>query len=123
MRVLVVEDSITAAKQLINIVNEIDGFEVVGEARNGAEALKQFKSLTPDIICMDIVMPIMDGLQAARTILQLGAQTHIVMISSLGAVGDKAAEALRIGAKSVISKPFEQEQVEAALRSLQSSAA
>ncbi len=117
-RVLVVEDSITAAKQLQAVIDGLDGFEVVGHAGNGAEGLKEYQRLKPDVVCMDIVMPVMGGLQALRGILNADAEAKVVMISSLGDVGDRAVEALKLGAKAVISKPFEAERISSTLQSL-----
>ncbi|MCW5828300.1 MAG: response regulator [Deltaproteobacteria bacterium] len=117
-RVLLVDDSVTTAKQLESIIVGLNGFEIVGHAKNGAEAVKMYKSLTPDIVCMDIVMPLMDGLQATRAILQLDQNAKVVMISSLGGVGDKVVEALKVGAKDVIAKPFEPEKIKQTLTSL-----
>ncbi len=117
-KVLVVDDSIAIARQLTKLVEGFGGYEVVGHAKNGAEAVKLFKSLEPDVILMDIVMPMMDGIQSLRTLLRLDPEAKVVMISSMGGVGAKVEEALRLGAKNVISKPFEPERVRAALEKL-----
>ena len=110
-RVLLVDDSLAVGRQLERILAEDERFDVVGHARNGAEAVKMYASESPDLVVMDIVMPIMDGLQALRTILGMNKSARVVMISSVGGVGEKAAEALRMGARAVVSKPFEAEEV------------
>lgn len=117
-KVLLVDDSITTAKQLEQIISGFAGYEIVGHAKNGAEAVKLYKTLSPDVVCMDIVMPLMDGLQATRAILQFDQNAKVVMISSLGGVGDKVVEALKVGAKNVIAKPFEPEKIQATLEAL-----
>lgn len=117
-KVLVVDDSIAIARQLTKLVEGFGGYEVVGHAKNGAEAVKLFKNLQPDVVLMDIVMPMMDGIQSLRTLLRLDPDARVVMISSMGGVGAKVEEALRLGARSVISKPFEPEQVRSALEKL-----
>ncbi len=117
-KVLLVDDSITTAKQLEQIISGFAGYQVVGHAKNGAEAVKLYKTLTPDMVCMDIVMPLMDGLQATRAILQSDPNAKVVMISSLGGVGDKVVEALKVGAKNVIAKPFEADKIKATLEAL-----
>ena len=61
----------------------------------------------PDIICMDMNMPGMDGLTALRSLVMLDKAVQVVMVTSLGGVGDKFTEAIKLGAKNVISKPFE----------------
>ena len=116
--VLVVDDSIAVARQLEKIINSDDEFEVVGQGRNGAEAIKLCQQLKPDIVCMDMNMPVMDGLTALRNLMQLTPDLKVIMITSLGGVGDKFTEALRLGAKEVISKPFEKDNVLAMLKRL-----
>ena len=115
-KVLIVDDSIAVARQLQKIVNSGDEFEVVGQGRNGAEAIKLCQQHKPDILCMDMNMPVMDGLTALRTLMQLMPDLTVVMVTSLGGVGDKYTEAIRLGAKEVISKPFEKANVIEILR-------
>ena len=110
-RVLIVDDSALVAKQLAAIVEGSGVFEVVGRAQNGIEGIKQFNLLKPDLVLMDLVMPEMDGLQAIRAITSMDKDACIVVISSAGGVGEKVVEALRFGAKSVISKPFDPDKV------------
>jgi len=117
-KVLVVDDSISVARQLEKILNESGEFVCVGHAKNGAEAIKMNHSENPDVICMDMNMPGMDGLTALRSLVVLDKEVKVVMVTSLGGVGDKFAEALKLGAKNVISKPFEAETVLNVLRAL-----
>lgn len=117
-KVLVVDDSLSVARQLEKILNESSEFSCVGHAKNGAEAIKMNHSEDPDIICMDMNMPGMDGLTALRSLVVLDKEVKVVMVTSLGGVGDKFAEALKLGAKNVISKPFEAETVLNVLRAL-----
>ncbi len=116
--VLVVDDSVAIARQLTRLVEGFGQYQVVGHAKNGAEAVKLFKTLAPDIVLMDIVMPMMDGIQSLRTLLRLDPQARVVMISSLGGVGSKVEEVLRLGARSVISKPFDPDKIRSALANL-----
>lgn len=117
-KVLVVDDSLSVARQLEKILNESGDFTCVGHAKNGAEAIKMNHSENPDIICMDMNMPGMDGLTALRSLVVLDKEVKVVMVTSLGGVGDKFAEALKLGAKNVISKPFEADTVLNVLRAL-----
>lgn len=110
-KVLVVDDSATVAKQLTKILEESGRYKVVGHATDGLEAIKQFKSLAPDIVCMDVVMPNLDGLQAVRMIKQVNKDAKVVMISSVGGVAEKVAECLKAGASNVVSKPFDANKV------------
>jgi two-component system chemotaxis response regulator CheY len=114
-KVLVVDDSIAIARQLTKMVESFGGYQVVGHAKNGAEAVKLFKTLEPDIVLLDIVMPMMDGLQSLRTLMRLDPEAKVIVISSVGGVGQKVEEAIRLGARSVVSKPFEEEKVKSVL--------
>jgi two-component system chemotaxis response regulator CheY len=117
-KVLVVDDSLSVARQLEKLINDSGDFVCVGHAKNGAEAIKMNHTEDPDIICMDMNMPGMDGLTALRSLVVLDKEVKVVMVTSLGGVGDKFAEALKLGAKNVISKPFEADTVLNVLRAL-----
>jgi two-component system chemotaxis response regulator CheY len=114
-KVLVVDDSIAIARQLTKMVEGFGEYQVVGHAKNGAEAVKLFKTLGPDIVLLDIVMPMMDGLQSLRTLMRLDPEAKVIVISSVGGVGQKVEEAIRLGARSVVSKPFEEDKVKSVL--------
>ncbi|NOY12777.1 MAG: response regulator [Deltaproteobacteria bacterium] len=116
--VLIVDDSLAVARQLEKIVSSCEDFKVVAQGRNGAEAIKLCQQHKPEIVCMDMNMPVMDGLTALRNLMQLTPELKVVMVTSLGGVGDKYTEALRLGAKDVISKPFEKDTVLKMLRRL-----
>lgn len=105
--IIIVDDSIAVARQLEKIINSSEEFTVVAQGRNGADAIRLNQQENPDIICMDMNMPVMDGLTALRNLRQLAPEVNVVMISSLGGVGDKYTEALKLGARDVISKPFD----------------
>jgi two-component system chemotaxis response regulator CheY len=115
-KVLIVDDSIAVSRQLEKIVSSGAEFEVVAQGRNGAEAIKLCQQHKPDILCMDINMPVMDGLTALRALMQLMPTIAVIMVTSLGGVGDKYTEAIRLGAKDVISKPFDKDIVLEMLR-------
>jgi two-component system chemotaxis response regulator CheY len=117
-KVLIVDDSIGVARQLGKIVASTGEFEVIGSAKNGIEAIKINQTDKPDIICMDMNMPVMDGMTALRNIVALDPDAKVVMVTSLGGVGDKCTEALKLGARHVISKPFEESKVLQILREL-----
>jgi two-component system chemotaxis response regulator CheY len=104
------------ARQLEKMVTSTGEFEVIGHAKNGAEAIKVNQSEDPDLICMDMNMPVMDGLTALRNIVAMDRNVKVVMVTSLGGVGEKFTEAIKLGAKNVISKPFEAETVLQTLR-------
>ncbi|RLB58722.1 MAG: response regulator [Deltaproteobacteria bacterium] len=114
-KILVVDDSIAVARQLGKVIEEFDDYEVIGHARDGAEAIKLYKTLNPDVVLMDIVMPMMDGIQSLRTLMRVDPQARVVMVSSVGGVGQKVEDALRLGARNVVSKPFEPEKIKSVL--------
>jgi two-component system chemotaxis response regulator CheY len=106
-RVLLVDDSVVFARLLQKILEDSGTFEIVGHGKNGIEGIKLYTSLKPDVVCMDLIMPEMDGLQAIRTIMSLDKQAKIVVVSSASGVGEKVMEALKFGAKNAISKPLD----------------
>lgn len=108
-KVLIVDDA-AFMRLTLKTMLERNGFEVVGEAENGAAGLIKYKELKPDIVTMDITMPIMDGLQALKEIKAFDPKAKIVMLS---AVGQKPyiCEAVMLGAKSFIVKPFQEKHV------------
>lgn len=112
--VLLCDDSralrMLAARQLADC-----GFDVVGEAGNGVEALSQYQALRPDLVLLDLVMPQKDGKQALREILAHDAQARVVILSSLGAQGD-IEECLRLGARSYLQKPIDPDAMARVLR-------
>jgi two-component system chemotaxis response regulator CheB len=105
LRVLVTEDSVVARALLVSIVNRDPGLEVVGEARDGEEAVKLAAELKPDVITMDVHMPKLDGLEATRRIMA-ETPTPIVVISAIDPKDVRISfEALDSGALAVLAKP------------------
>lgn len=115
LSVLIVDDSRTVLAQIQGIVAASELAEVVGTARNGAEAVQQVSQLRPDLVLMDIVMPDVDGLAALRLIQAKQPRTRVAMLSSVGAMASKAEEAFRLGAIQVLSKPVDAESLESLL--------
>ncbi len=106
LRVLVAEDSPTARALLVQILRSDPGLEVVGEAVNGIEAVEMTRRLRPDVVTMDVRMPLMDGLQATKEIMA-ETPTPIVIITASFERRDveTSMQALRAGALAVLSKP------------------
>jgi DNA-binding NarL/FixJ family response regulator len=80
-RIMVVDDHSMVRKQLRQVIQEREGWEVCGEASDGQEAIRQHTALKPHVTVMDFNMPLMDGLQAARQILSNQPSASILMIS------------------------------------------
>jgi two-component system, chemotaxis family, chemotaxis protein CheY len=108
-KVLIVDDA-TFMRFSIRTMLEKNGFEVVGEAENGAIGVKKYMELKPDVVTMDITMPEMSGIEALKAIKQHDPNAKIVMMSAMGQEG-MVKEAILSGAKSFIVKPFKEEHV------------
>jgi two-component system chemotaxis response regulator CheB len=106
VRVLVAEDSPTAREMLVHILESDPALRVVGQARNGAEAVELARELRPDLITMDIHMPVMDGFEATKEIM-IQAPTPILIVSGSANVMDVelSLDAIRAGALMVVEKP------------------
>lgn len=117
-RVLIVDDSISVGRHLEKIITSTGEFEVLGQAKNGAEALVMYRGKNPDIVCMDINMPIMNGIEALRNLMAFDREANVVIVTSLGGVEDNFNDAIRFGARNVICKPFEPDDVLRTLRDI-----
>lgn len=107
--VLVVDDALFMRVTIGNIFKEF-GFEVVGEAANGKEAVLLYDQLLPDLVTMDITMPVMTGIEAVQRIKAKHSEANIIMITALGQQ-TKIKTAIESGAKDFITKPFQPEQL------------
>lgn len=97
-KVLVVDDSTFFRRRVSEILNQSPDLEVVGDARNGKEAIESVKRLNPDVVTMDIEMPVMDGISAVKEIMR-SQPVPIIMFSSLTYEGAQATlDALEAGA-------------------------
>ena len=85
---------------------EDTGFEVAAYCKNGEEAIALYDSVQPDVVTMDIIMPGIDGLEAAKIIIEEHPDARIIMVSSLG-YDDTVNEAMAIGAKTLLYKPID----------------
>lgn len=115
-RVLIADDGVFFRNALREILTA-GGYDIVGEAENGEQALWEALRLKPDIIILDVVMPVKNGLEAAREISGLGLQTKIVMCTSLG-YEPIVEEAVSSGACGYIMKPLNENKVLSALKNL-----
>jgi len=104
-RLLIVDDAMIMRLRIRELAIQ-SGWDVVGEAVNGQQAVEQFQALRPDLVTMDIVMPTLDGIEALRTIRQLDPQAKVCMVSAINQK-DKLAECIRLGAVDFIVKPFD----------------
>ena len=112
MKILIVDDEKPARDRLSRMVGELDAHELVGEAVNGLEALGMAQSLEPDIVLLDIRMPGMDGIEAARHIAKLDEPPAVIFVT---AFSDHALEAFETHAVDYLLKPVKQERLQTAL--------
>lgn len=115
-RVLVVDDAAFMRLRIKDIVEKA-GIIVIGEAVDGREAVQKFQELKPDLVLLDITMPVMDGLTALRNILHFDPEATVVMISAISQK-DVVRDALEMGAKYYITKPFEEQRIINMLKSV-----
>jgi len=116
--VLIVDDSLTAIRQLETIVKGSGDFVCVGAARNGVEAIRLYHEKHPDVVCMDLNMPEMDGLATLRYLRSLACDVRVVVISSVGCRDGWYLQAVELGAARVLSKPADAGMVLKALRNV-----
>jgi two-component system, chemotaxis family, chemotaxis protein CheY len=114
-RVLIADDSMLMRKMVGDSLTE-DGWEVVGEAANGEQAVQQYCRLKPDAVTLDIVMPGTDGLYALEHIMLFDPGAKVVVVSALNQT-KLISEAIRKGAQDFIAKPFLPEQLQQTLLS------
>ena len=115
--VLVVDDTLFMRKMLREIL-ERHKLQVVGEARNGKEAVSMYEELSPDLITLDITMPEMDGIEALKAIIEIDSNARAIMVSAVGSKENILA-AMKAGAKNFIVKPFNENKVMDVVHSMQ----
>jgi two-component system chemotaxis response regulator CheY len=107
--VLVCDDAIFMRAMISDILKQA-GFEIVGEAETGAEAVRLYRELRPDLVTMDIIMPDMGGIDAVRAIMGEFPDAKILMCSAMGQQA-LVIEAVQAGARDFIVKPFQPSRV------------
>lgn len=108
--VLIVDDAAFIRKKLREILLEIDLIGDIQEAENGKEAIIKYKQMKPDLVTMDIIMPVMGGIEATEKIRNWDKDAKIIIISQVEKE-EKVMEASQKGALDYIFKPFDKEQV------------
>ena len=116
VKVLIVDDAAFMRISIKNMISK-NGYEVVGEAENGAVAIEKYKELSPDIVTMDITMPELSGLDAMKAIVSQDPKAKIIMVSAMGQEAI-VRDAVLSGAKGFIVKPFKEDGLLSALRKL-----
>ncbi|MET3697974.1 two-component system chemotaxis response regulator CheY [Bacillus oleivorans] len=113
-KILVVDDAAFMRMMIKDILTK-NGFDVVAEAENGAQAVEKFKEHHPDLVTMDITMPELDGISALKEIKKLNSDAKVIMCSAMGQQA-MVIDAIQAGAKDFIVKPFQADRVIEAIR-------
>jgi DNA-binding NarL/FixJ family response regulator len=113
--VLIVDDHAVVREGLRTFLALQDGIEVVGEAADGREALAAEARLSPDVILMDLVMPVLDGVQAMRALRDRGSRSHVIVLTSF-LDDERILPAIRAGAAGYLLKDVEPAELAAAVR-------
>lgn len=108
-RILLVDDAVFM-RMILRRIAEDAGYEVVGEASNGKEAIQKYSELKPDLVTMDITMPEMNGIEATKEILNIDKDARIIMVSAMGQ-HSMVTDAMEAGARDFIVKPFNRDNV------------
>ena len=117
-RILVVDDS-GYSRMLVKRVLENAGYEIIGEAKDGAEALDKIVTLQPDLITLDNILPDMTGLDILRTMKENDLVANVIMISAVGQTS-AIEEACELGACQYIIKPFDEQDLLDAVENIKS---
>ena len=107
--ILICDDAAFMRMMIKDILTK-NGYNVAGEAENGAKAVEQYNALKPDLVLMDITMPEMDGIQALKKIKEADPGAMVIMCSAMGQQA-MVIESIQSGAKDFIVKPFQADRV------------
>ena len=107
--ILICDDAAFMRMMIKDILTK-NGYEVVGEAANGAEGVEKYSQLKPDLVMMDITMPEMNGIDALKKIKENDSNANVIMCSAMGQQA-MVIESIQAGAKDFIVKPFQVERV------------
>jgi two-component system chemotaxis response regulator CheY len=115
-RILITDDALFMRVTLKNILVS-NGYEIAGEATNGQEAIEKYAAVHPDLVLMDITMPLMDGITATRAIKAGDPKANVIMCTAMGQK-NMVIEAIQAGAKDFIVKPFQPDRVLESIKKL-----
>lgn len=108
MKVLICDDEALARERLVRFLKDMEGYEIVGEAENGRDALEQAEATSPDIVLLDLRMPVMDGLACAEKLAQLPEPPAVIFCT---AYDEHALAAFQVQAVGYLLKPVRREQL------------
>lgn len=114
--ILIVDDSRTS-RRILRGVLEAEGYTIIGEAANGQEGYDMYVQYKPDLVTMDITMPVMDGVQSLKKIKADFPDAKVIMVTAAGQKHN-VVEAVQSGAADFIPKPFDVEQIKSTLKKI-----
>ena len=117
IRLLLVDDQMIIRQGLRSLLEAKPDLEVVGEAENGQQAIAQVEALQPDVVLMDVRMPIMDGVAATRVICQQFSTTKVLVLTTFDD-DDYVSQSMRLGAKGYLLKDTHSDDLAAAIRAI-----
>ncbi|MCX6690985.1 MAG: response regulator [Methanoregula sp.] len=120
MKTVLIADDASFMRGSLKFIIETAGFEVVGQAKDGKEAIELYKKLNPDVVTLDILMEGMDGIEALAGIKKLNPAAKVIMITALGQE-EKQNEARALGASGYIRKPFKQAEIASEIKRIMGS--
>lgn len=109
--ILIVDDSRTSRKILRGILEE-NGHVIVDEATNGQEGVQKFQACKPDVVTMDITMPVLDGMEALKMIKAFNTNAKVIMVTAAGQK-NKMIDCIKLGADEFLTKPFDKAEIAA----------
>ena len=112
--ILICDDAAFMRMMIKDILTK-NGYNIAGEAENGAKAVEKYAEVKPDLVLMDITMPEMDGIAALKKIKELDPNASVIMCSAMGQQA-MVIESIQSGAKDFIVKPFQADRVIEAVR-------
>lgn len=117
IRLLLVDDQLIIRQGLRSLLEAKPDLEVVGEAENGQQAIAQVETLQPDVVLMDVRMPIMDGVAATRLICEHFSQTKVLVLTTFDD-DEYVSQAMRLGARGYLLKDTHSDDLAAAIRAV-----
>lgn len=113
-RILIVDDALFMRRMIRKALEPL-GYEIVGEAENGKEAIEKFEELTPDLVTLDIIMPDIDGLEALSQIREKSGEVKVIMVTAIDQ-RESMIKAMKNGVSDFIVKPFDDDRVVSAVQ-------
>lgn len=114
LKILVVDDSLIMRRNITKMIEAL-GHKVVGEAKDGNEAIELYRKLAPDLVTMDITMPELDGISAVKELKKMDKNIKVIMVTSHGQE-EMVVDAIRSGASGYLLKPVKLDKLRSTIR-------